>query len=222
MQFFSASATRLSDKLLLLPQKDAPVGPGGRPRNAYALVSATRSILVDAAFSWCFDAVKAVADRGHPPVALVLTSRDVAAEGDAFDRIERVFGVPVLLHPGEGPPVRLPGGATLSDPRDDPFAKRAGLVAHHLPSTEPWATVYRWEEDGGVLVAGETVLGAAPGDEDEDRLSLPEGAAGVPLVSALSAILDATPARSLLPAFGRPLVDVPDLATRIDALARGA
>lgn len=161
--FFAAEPQALFDDVWLLPQAEAPTGPTGRPPNSYALLIEGRSVLLDAPFRRLLPALRRLADDGHPPDALVLSHRHVAAQADGFEAIQDAFGGTLFLHPADArhPSVRNLGFG-FEDPMEPALRDGAGLEVLHVPCHTAGSVMLYTERHGGVLLAGDSAVGPGP------------------------------------------------------------
>ena len=170
IEFYSPHRQHVVGPVHMLPQKGSVSGGSKRPLNSWAVLRDGYSILFDAPFSWVRDDVAQLADDGHPPRALVLSHRDLAASGDALDAFA-ADGVPILLHRDDqatakakdagiawGDVMHGEGAAILRD---------AGIEAIHVPGHSPGSVMLYLADGGGILLAGDSAVG--PGPEQSDR-----------------------------------------------------
>ncbi len=136
MDFFSPKAQYLYDDLVLLPQAGATTGGSGHPPNSFAVLFEGYSILFDAPYSWTLGGIRELADKGHPPKALVLSHRNVAGQGDAYGALKEAYALPILLHPDDAShPEAKQAGVDFSDPITNEVLEEAGLRAYSLSRT---------------------------------------------------------------------------------------
>ena len=173
--FFSPKSQALFDDILWLPQEGATTGSTGRPPNSYAILFNEGAILVDAAYSWAMPGVRATADAGLPPVALVLTHADVAGQGDGFEEFRTTYDCPILLHPADAAlPRSNKAGVAFMDPRKSEVLKRAGLDVIEMPFHTPGSIMLHTNRNRGVLFAGDSAVGPGPKQApDPARLERP-------------------------------------------------
>lgn len=216
----AAKERGLLENLLLLERPPEADGAPPGVRNAYAVLLPDSSVLVDAVFRWAVPCARDIADRGHPPIAILVTDPAVAQAGDAFEELERLFGIsPVFAGAGE---TSGGGRRRFVAPSDDPFLARAEIAPVRLDEARPETTVYRWSGHGGTLFAG----GALAPDE-----AAADGTGPAPLApsesgpwagvgaGAWAALVERHPVRSVLPLAGEPIVDVADVALRLHFLS---
>ena len=159
---------RLPGDVVLLPHVEPFAAAHGMAANAYALLHAGGAVLVDAPFADLLPALAALADAGHPPAALVLTHRHVAAQADALaDVLRAAGGIPVYLHPADaahpqGAAAARRWGVRFADPLAEPgLAAGAAWDAEVLAfpgHTAGHVALYR-AAAGGVLVTGDAAMG---------------------------------------------------------------
>ena len=178
MEFYSPTAQRVAGPVVMLPQKGSASGGSKRPLNSFAVLREGRSVLFDAPYSWVLDGIQALADEGHPPAALVLSHRNTAGSGDAFEEIARRFGAPVLLHPADqGHPEARGTGVAFSDPTASPVLAEAGIEVVAIPGHTEGSIMLYLADEGGILLAGDSAVGPGPEQSDRTpRLERPVGA----------------------------------------------
>ena len=191
----------LLDDLLLLEHEDPGSRKDGMSTNSYALLGSDaaegEALLVDATFDYLMPSVREMAQRGHRPVAMVLTHRHIlAGNATMLDDLEAEFGdVPVLLHPidvtysvADDPraadhpleniePQKAVPGVGFLDPIGDPTGRailaRFGVEALHFPGHTGGSVVLYRKRDGLLLTGdaamGTTVRQAAAGVEEVVR-----------------------------------------------------
>ena len=178
IEFYADRTQPLIGPVVMLPQAGSATGGSKRPLNSYAVLRDGYSVLFDAPFSWVVDGVQRLADDGHPPLACVLSHRDLAASGDAFADLASEFGVSILLHPDDqatvaakeadvawGDPTTGQGAAILAD---------ADLELIHIPGHSPGSVMLYLADDGGVVLAGDSAVGPGPEQADQTpRLQRP-------------------------------------------------
>ena len=180
MQFYSPDTQPILGPVHLLPQAGSTSGGSKRPLNSFAILREGRSILFDAAFSWTIDGIAALADGGHPPVALVLSHRNTVGSADALDEIRTRFDVPVMLHPADAAHEEAASsGIDFVDPMHSAALDEAGLTRMHVPGHTDGSVMLWMEDEGGILLAGDCAVGPGPeqGGDDPDappRLQRPK------------------------------------------------
>ena len=168
MNFFLSESQTLYSDLIMLPQKGATTGGSGRPPNSFALVSEDYSVLFDAPYSWTLSGIKELADKGYPPRVLVLSHRNVAGQGDAYETLQKDYNLPVLLHPDDAShPEAKRSGVDFGDPVDDETLQESGLEVIHFPGHTAGSVMLYWREHGGVLLAGDCAVGPGPRQDQE-------------------------------------------------------
>ncbi len=168
MQFYSERTIPIIGPVVLLPQAGSVTGGSKRPVNSFAILREGWSILFDAPFSWVMEAVEQLARDGHPPEALVLSHRDLAGSGDAFEEMVERFSIPILLHPDdwqEDAPRKLT--VPLHDPMESAALAEAGAKVIRIPGHSPGSIMLHLEDSGGILLAGDSAV--APGPEQSDQ-----------------------------------------------------
>lgn len=169
--FYDFASQRITERVTLLPQKGSVSGGTGRPLNSYAVRLQGGTILFDAPVSWVMDAL----DRIHaeaPIRAHVISHRDLAGSGDAFDAQWDAFGAPFLMHSedqAEDAPSKL--DVPLADPRGHPALE--GIEVIEMPGHSPGSIMLHLPEER-VLLAGDCAVGPGPEQEvDAPRLERP-------------------------------------------------
>ena len=143
--------------------------------NAYAVLGDASALYVDAAFDHLLPSIAALAEAGRPPAGLVLTHRHVVPQSDGLADFLDAYDVPVFLGAADARhPQATRSGVRFVDPVGDPVLASFGLVALAFPGhTEGHVVLYR--EADGVLLAGDTAMGAtyAQADRGEVRFVRP-------------------------------------------------
>ena len=141
IEFYASRRLHVIGPIHMLPQKGSVSGGSKRPLNSWAVLREGYSVLFDAPFSWVMDGVQGLADDGHPPLAYVLSHRDLAASGDAFDALASEFGASILLHPDDQTTDKAKAaGVSWGDPTSGQGAeilRDAGLELIHVPGHSP-------------------------------------------------------------------------------------
>ena len=168
MNFFSSESQMLYDDLVLLPQKGATTGGSGRPPNSFAVLLEDYAVLFDTPYSWTLAGIKELADKGYPPKVLVLSHRNVAGQGDAFETLQRDYDLSVLLHPDDAShPEAKRSGVEFGNPVGNEVLEAAGLEVIHFPGHTAGSVMLYWPEHGGVLLAGDCAAGPGPRQDQE-------------------------------------------------------
>lgn len=171
IDFYADRTQPLVGPVHMLPQKGSVSGGSKRPLNSYAVLRDGYSVLFDAPFSWAMDGVQRLADDGHPPLACVLSHRDLAASGDAFDVLASEFGASILLHPNDQATDKAKdAGVAWVDPTSGQGAtilSDAGLELIHVPGHSPGSIMLHLADEVGILLAGDSAVG--PGPKQSDR-----------------------------------------------------
>ncbi len=168
MDFFSPGSQTLYNDLILLPQKGAATGGSGRPPNSFALLFEGYSVLFDAPYSWTLSGVEDLASKGYPPKVLVLSHRNVAGQGDAYEALQEAYGLPILLHPDDAShPEAKRSGVDFDDPAESEVLRKSGLEVVHFPGHTAGSVMLYWTEHGGVLLAGDCAVGPGPRQDQE-------------------------------------------------------
>ena len=227
MTFYSPDTQILFNDLYLLPQKGAISGGTGRPPNSYAVLVEGGSVLFDAPYTWVLAGVRALADAGHPPRALVLSHRNVAGQGDAFAELIDAYGLTVFLHPDDAAhPEARRAGVSFENPVGSELLEDAGLEPVPFPGHTAGSIMLYWPAQGGALLAGDSAVGPGPRQNAEPaRLERPLGPTRA-MTDALAEawrtlVLTGKPLRSLLPLHGAPYVDRDDLSSIMRPLYEG-
>ena len=209
MDFYSPQCQAVAGPVVLLPQKGSVSGGSKRPMNSWAIVRERDSILVDAPLSWTMNGVRALAKRGKPPKAMVLTHRDLAGSGDAWHEFADAFDAPFLMHPddqAEDAPGRL--DVPLHDPAGSAALDEAGVRVIHVPGHSPGSIMLHVEDDGGVLLCGDSAVG--PGPEQADRTPRLQRPLGADRDERFERVWKETirtlPVAAILPLHGAPLL----------------
>ena len=208
IDFYSPDTQRVIGPVVLLPQKGSVSGGSKRPLNAYAVLRPGRSILFDAPLSWTLDGVRRLADEGHPPAALVLSHRDLAASGDAFEAFTETFDAPILLHREDRSSAKArDAGVAWQDVLEGDGARalaEAGLEVIHVPGHTPGSIMLYLADEGGILLAGDSAVGPGPAQSDRTpRLERPLGADEDPaFVDTWRRTVERLPLAAVLPLHG--------------------
>ena len=181
IEFYADRTQPLVGPVVMLPQAGSAMGGSKRPLNSYAVLRDGYSILFDAPFSWVMDGVHRLAANGHPPLACVLSHRDLAASGDAFADLVAEFGVSILLHPDDqATDAAKEAGVAWSDPTTGQGAAilaDAELELIHIPGHSPGSIMLHLADEGGIVLAGDSAVGPGPEQADQTpRLERPIGA----------------------------------------------
>ena len=181
IEFYADRTQPLVGPVVMLPQRGSATGGSKRPLNSFAILREDYSILFDAPFSWVMDGVQRLADEGHPPLACVLSHRDLASSGDAFDTLRSEFGASILLHPDDQATDKAKvGGVAWDDPTTGQGAAMfvdAGLELIHVPGHSPGSIMLYLADEGGILLVGDSAVGPGPEQSDRTpRLERPIGA----------------------------------------------
>ena len=178
MDFYSTETQAILGPVRMLPQKGSVSGGSKRPLNSWAILREGRSILLDAPVSWAMEGIAALAAAGHPPAAHVLSHRDIAGSGDAFDAFADAYDAPFLMHPedqAEDAPRKL--SVPLNDPMASDVLRDAGIETIHIPGHSPGSIMLYSAEAGGILLTGDAAVGPGPEQSDRTpRLERPKGA----------------------------------------------
>ena len=231
--FFHADSRTLVPSFVWLPQAGASTGPTGRPPNSFALLldgpSGGQSILFDAAYSWTVQAIREIAESGHPPAALVLSHRNVAGQADAFGPLAELFGigheVPILLHPDDQRHPESQRGVAYHDPLSHPVLRRPDLDVVAFPGHTDGSVVLHWTVHGGVVLAGDSAV--APGPEqapEPPRLIRPPGmshAVDLAFRDRWRRLFDERPVRTVAPLHGAVYADRDDIRAVASSLWDG-
>ena len=168
MDFFSPKSQYLYDDLVFLPQEGAVTGGTGRPPNSYALLFEDYSVLLDAPYSWVLAGMRELDDKGHPPRVLVLSHRNVAGQGDAYETLKQDYNLPILLHPDDAShPEAKRAGTEFGNPVENEVLQVAGLEVIHFPGHTEGSIMLYWPSHGGVLFAGDCAVGPGPRQNPE-------------------------------------------------------
>jgi glyoxylase-like metal-dependent hydrolase (beta-lactamase superfamily II) len=171
IRFYDPEPQPITGRVTMLPQAGSVSGGSNRPLNSYAIRVADSTILFDAPVSWVMDALRRV--HAEAPIrAHVLSHRDLARSGDAFEAQRDAFGMPFLMHPAdqaEGAPAKL--SMPLEDPRSHPALK--GIEVIEMPGHSPGSVMLHLPDER-VLLAGDCAVGAGPDqDANAPRLQRP-------------------------------------------------
>ncbi len=167
MNFYDPEIQTIAGPVVMLPQAGSATGGTGRPLNSFAVLRPGHSILLDAAYSWCIDGIRELAERGHPPRAMVLSHRNTAGSGDAFARFRSDFDAPVLLHPNDQRHEEAREAGPYVDPVGHQALDEAGIRVIHMPGHTDGSIILHVEDEGGILLAGDSAV--APGPEQDTR-----------------------------------------------------
>ena len=208
IEFYASRRLHVIGPIHMLPQKGSVSGGSKRPLNSWAVLREGYSVLFDAPFSWVMDGVQGLADDGHPPLACVLSHRDLAASGDAFDALASEFGASILLHPDDQTTDKAKAaGVSWGDPTSGQGAeilRDAGLELIHVPGHSPGSIMLYLPDEGGILLAGDSAVGPGPEQSDRTpRLERPIKADEDPrFLDAWQKTVDRLPLAAVLPLHG--------------------
>lgn len=171
IRFYDSEPQPVTERVTMLPQEGSVSGSSNRPLNSYAVRQGGGTILFDAPVSWVMDALRRV--HAEAPIrAHVLSHRDLAGSGDAFEAQRDTFGMPFLMHPAdhaEDAPARLT--VPLEDPRGHPALE--GIEVIEMPGHSPGSVMLHLT-DQRTLLAGDCAVGPGPDqDADAPRLQRP-------------------------------------------------
>ena len=207
VQFYAPETQAIVGNVVMLPQEGSSSGGTHRPLNSYAVLFDDHSLLFDAPYSWTMGGIRDLAKQGKTPRALVLSHRNTAGSGDAFEAIQSEFGIPVLLHPADqGHAEAEAAGVPFGDPMDDPLLQADGIEVIHIPGHTAGSIVLYVPEPGGVLLAGDGAVAPGPGQAAEPpRLERPKMAAEAEAVfrAAWQKLTDRLPLAAVLPLHGQ-------------------
>lgn len=167
MQFYSPDSQTIAGPVRMLPQKGSVSGGSKRPLNSYAILGERSSILFDAPYTWTVPGIDALVADGTPPRALVLSHRNTAGSGDAFDRMVQTYDLPILLHPDDQKHPEADGAGVPFEDTDHPLLREAGIEVIHVPGHTDGSVMLYLPDEGGILLAGDSAVG--PGPEQSDR-----------------------------------------------------
>lgn len=213
-QFYAERPQHIVGDVLMLPQKGSTSGGSKRPLNSWAILRGEPSrgegysVLFDAPYSWTLDGIARLADEGRPPRALVLSHRNTAGSGDAFETILSRFDVPVMLHPSDAAHDEArESGIDFVDPTGSTLLEKAGLECIHVPGHTAGSIMLYLAEQGGILLAGDAAVGPGPEQNpDEPVLQRPKMSAEAErtFVPAWHRAAASLPIAAVLPLHGRP------------------
>lgn len=205
MEFYSEEIQKAVGPVVMLPQKGSVSGGSKRPLNSWAIVRPNRSILFDAPFSWTMDGIRRLAADGHGPAAMVLSHRDLGGSGDAFTSFVEEFRAPIMVHAGDRAGVENKAGVMLEGVETAPALDAAGVEVIHIPGHTPGSIMLWIEDEGGILLAGDSAVGPGPEQEDQSpRLQRPVGADEDPrFAETWQQVLADRPLAAVLPLHGR-------------------
>jgi glyoxylase-like metal-dependent hydrolase (beta-lactamase superfamily II) len=198
------------DDLLTLPVSDPLATANGYIAQAYALLTADKVVLVDAAYDRHRSIIDELVRGGRTVAAVVITHHHVLGEG-AILRWLHAIGAPILLHPldVEQGLVKVPG-TRFDDPTKAPGLADLGLDVTHFPGHTPGHVLLYWRAHGGVVITGDSAMGP---NHDERRAGLTIARRPPPSFNEDNTRLRANwaafdrPAANLLPLHGHPIVD---------------
>ena len=168
MTFYASENQTLYDDLIMLPQKGATSGGSGRPPNSFAVLFRDYSVLFDAPYSWTLAGIKELTDRGYPPKVLVLSHRNVAGQGDAYEALQEDYDLPILLHPDDAShPEAKRAGVDFGSPVGNKVLEDSGLEVIPFPGHTTGSVMLYWPRRGGVLLAGDCAVGPGPRQDQE-------------------------------------------------------
>ena len=208
MEFYSERSQHVHGPVMLLPQKGSFTGGSGRPMNSYAILRTHGCILFDAPFSWIMDTIEQYIGMECAPRAIVLSHRDLAGSGDAFEQIVEHYELPILIHPADRHDKKA---RHLNVPLDDVTSgegarelERAEIEMIHIPGHSPGSIMLYVPDEGGVLLAGDSAVGPGPEQDDQSpRLQRPIGAdEDERFIATWKEVVDTRPIAAVLPLHG--------------------
>ena len=161
-RYFSSDTQLVNQSVLVLPQRGGITGGTGRPPNSYAIIFDDFSILIDAPFSWCREAIEWLVLSGKRPRRHFLSHRHIPMSADAIREYERRDGKIFLLHPNDQSHDDAAGKAEYADPTCDPVLAETGLEAIHMPGHTAGSVMLYSQLNGGILFAGDCAVGPGP------------------------------------------------------------
>ncbi|MEM7488566.1 MAG: MBL fold metallo-hydrolase, partial [Pseudomonadota bacterium] len=196
---------KLTPTIERLPADRLPLGFLGLPINAYALLGDGFSILVDAPFMACMDALCDLERRGFPPWAMVLTGGDIADLGDGYGELAANFGLSFHLHRADHR--RISGRRVFRDLPDRGTRAFLGMEIAECPATTRGAVLIHLPWSRGLFIGDH---GGLPRNDAQDgrpaRLCLPEITADLAgYLRAWRAQMRARAPDLVLPSQGPPL-----------------
>jgi glyoxylase-like metal-dependent hydrolase (beta-lactamase superfamily II) len=152
--------TRLRPDIVLIEYSDAGAEEAHLSTNTYALLGASRMLLVDTNVSSILPFVRQLSDDGYSPAALVLSHRHVAGLGDAIGDISTEFKIPVLLHPIDASHQQaLASGIQFENPVGHPVLGEFGFEAVLFHGQTAGSIVLYSTKHGGLLLTGDSAMG---------------------------------------------------------------
>ena len=162
--------TRLRPDIVLIEYSDAGAEEAHLSTNTYALLSASRMLLVDTNVSSLLPFVRQLSDDGYSPAALVLSHRHVVGLGDAIGDISTEFKIPVLLHPIDASHQQaLTSGIQFENPVGHPVLGEFGFEAVLFHGQTAGSIVLYSTKHGGLLLTGDSAMGTTA---DQAKASL--------------------------------------------------
>jgi glyoxylase-like metal-dependent hydrolase (beta-lactamase superfamily II) len=205
MEFYAERAQPLIGPVDLLPQAGAQPGPTGRPPNAYAIALPGRTILFDAPFSWALTDLDARGAGGHPAGVLVLSHGHLIESGDAFRALIGERGLRVVLHPADrGPRAAAVLRGAFHGLHEVSLPEGARFL--HLPGHTAGSIVLYLPMAGGIVLAGDSAVGAAPGETGPLRRPRLGRGSYPAFAQAWMTFVRTNPLAAVLPLHGAPLL----------------
>ena len=152
--------TRLRPDIVLIEYSDAGAEEAHLSTITYALLGASRMLLVDTNVSSLLPFVRQLSDDGYSPGALVLSHRHVVGLGDAIGDISTEFKIPVLLHPIDASHQQaLASGIQFENPVGHPVLGEFGFEAGPFHGQTAGSIVLYSTKHGGLLLTGDSAMG---------------------------------------------------------------
>jgi glyoxylase-like metal-dependent hydrolase (beta-lactamase superfamily II) len=152
--------TSIRPDIALIEYSDAGAEEANISTNTYALMNASRMLLLDTNVSSLLPFVRQLSDNGYSPAALVLSHRHVVGLGDAIGNISTEFKIPVLLHPIDARHQQaLESGIQFENPVGHPILGEFGFEALLFPGQTAGSIVLYTTKHGGILLTGDSATG---------------------------------------------------------------
>jgi hypothetical protein len=152
--------THLRPDIVLIEYSDAGAEEVHLSTNTYALLNASRMLLLDTNVSSLLPFVRQLSDDGYSPAALVLSHRHVVGLGDAVGDLSAEFKILVLLHLIDAGHVQaMASGIQFGNPVGHPILGEFGFEALLFPGQTAGSIILHTTKHGGVLLTGDSAMG---------------------------------------------------------------